>query len=468
MAGTEIHALTLSELAALLKAREVSPVEVTQATLARIEQLEPELHAFATVLPEAALESARRAEEQIGRGEHRGTLHGVPVAVKDLCAIKGVRTASGTRVMFDRQPDHTATVVERLEFAGAVILGKTQLTEGAYGWHHPDVTPPVNPWGAEYWTGVSSSGSGVATAAGLCFGSLGSDTGGSIRFPSACCGLVGIKPTYGRVTRYGVFPLAHSLDHIGPMTRSVADAAAMLGALAGRDPKDPTSLRDPVPDYEAELVGGVRGVRLGIDREFCTRGVAPLVSEVVLSALQRFEELGLKTREVEVPSTRALMDGWVSVTAVECAMAHADTFPSRADEYGPELRALIELAPRVSGADYARMEIERAVFKRGLEDLFDTIDLLLLPSLPSLPPLATRAISGNPAQGDGAGNLLQFTAPFDFSGSPTLSLPGGFTQNGIPLGFQLVGRHLDEALLCRAGHAYQGITDWHERRPPVS
>ncbi len=468
MADTDIHALTLSELAGLLKARELSPVEATQATLERIEQLEPQLHAFATVLPESALQSARRAEEEIGRGEYRGTLHGVPLAVKDLCAIKGVRTASGTRVMSDRQPDHTATVVERLDGAGAVILGKLQLTEGAYGWHHPDVTPPVNPWGAEYWTGVSSSGSGVATSSGLCFGSLGSDTGGSIRFPSACCGLVGIKPTYGRVSRYGVFPLAHSLDHIGPMTRSVADAAAMLRALAGQDPNDPTSLRDPVPDYEAELGGAVRGVRLGIDRDYCTRDVHPEASGVAFSALQRFEQLGFETREVEVPPTRALLDGWASVTAVECAMAHADTFPSRADEYGPELRALIELGPRVSGADYAGMEIERASFKRGLEELFETIDLLLLPALTTLPPNADGAIAGNPAQGDGVGNMLQFTAPFDFSGSPTLSLPGGFTQAGIPLGFQLVARHVDEALLCRAGYAYQGVTDWHERRPPVS
>jgi amidase len=189
---------------------------------------------------------------------------------------------------------------------------------------------------------------------------------------------------------------------------------------------------------------------------------------VAFSALQRFEKLGFETREVEVPPTRALVDGWASVTAVECAMAHAGTFPSRADDYGPELRALIELGASVSGADYARMEIERASFKHRLEDLFDTIDLLLLPALTTLPPHVEGAIAGNPAQGDGAGNLLQFTAPFDFSGSPTLSLPGGFTQDGIPIGFQLVARHVDEALLCRAGYAYQGVTDWHQRRPPIA
>ncbi|MEE9281645.1 MAG: amidase [Myxococcota bacterium] len=466
MPNREIHALSLTELAALLRSRELSPVEVTRATLERIERLEPQLHAFATVLPKAALEAARTAEAEIQRGELRGTLHGVPVAVKDLCAMKGVRTACGTSVLADRRPDHTATVVERLAAAGAVILGKLQLTEGAYGWHHPSVTPPVNPWSAEHWTGVSSSGSGVATAAGLCFGSLGSDTGGSIRFPSACCGLVGVKPTYGRISSYGVFPLAHSLDHLGPMTRSVTAAAAMLGVLAGHDPRDATSLREAVPDYEVELAGGVRGTRIGIDRDACTRRVHPLASGVAFGALQRFEELGAEVHEVKLPSADALLDGWARVTAVECAMAHAETFPSRADEYGPELRALLELAPRVSGIDYARMEVERTGFRRRLADLFDRVDLLLVPAMPTPAPLAADAIAGNPAQGEDVGNLLQFTAPFDFSGSPTLSLPGGFTPDGVPLGFQLVGRHLDEAGLLRAGHAYQGITDWHERRPP--
>ncbi len=463
----QIHDHSLTELSRLIRERELSPVEATRATLARIERLDPQLHAFATVLPEAALESARLAEAEIARGDVRGTLHGVPLAVKDLCATKGVRTACGTPVLSDRVPDHSATVVERLAAAGAVILGKLQLTEGAYGWHHPDITLPVNPWSPEHWTGVSSSGSGVATAAGLCFGSLGSDTGGSIRFPSACCSLVGIKPTYGRVSRHGVFALAHSLDHIGPMTRSVSDAAAMLRVLAGRDANDPTSLRDPVPDYEAELPGGVRGVRIGIDQGYCTRGVAPVVSESALAALEVFRGHGAEIREVEVPPIEALLDGWVATTAVECAMAHAATFPSRADEYGPQLRGLLELAPQVSGADYARIEVERARFKSALGDVFEGVDLILVPAMPTPPPTAADAIAGNPAQGEDIGNLLQFTAPFDFSGSPTISLPGGFTPDGLPLGFQLIGAHLSEALLCRAGHAYQGATDWHERRPPL-
>jgi amidase len=460
--------LSLTELAARLRSRELSPVEVTTALLERIARLDPELHAFACVLPDAALEAARRAEAELGRGEARGPLHGVPVAVKDLCAMKGVPTAAGTRVLAERRPDHTATVVERLEAAGAVVLGKLQLTEGAYGWHHPQVTPPVNPWSAAHWTGVSSSGSGAATAAGLCYGSLGSDTGGSIRFPSACCSLVGIKPSYGRVSRFGVFPLAHSLDHVGPMTRTVADAAAMLGVLAGHDPRDPTSLRAPVPDYTAALAGDLRGLRIGVDNAYYTAGVSPVVAEVAFAALECFRALGADVGEIRVPNVDPLLRAWTSVTAVECALAHADTFPARADEYGPELRALLEFAPSVSGADYARAEQERIRFRAALEDVFESVDLILVPAMPTPPPTAADAIAGNPAAGEDIGNLLQFTAPFDFSGNPTISLPGGFGADGLPLGFQLIGRHLDEAALCRAGHAYQGATDWHDRHPPTS
>ncbi|MCP4004189.1 MAG: amidase [bacterium] len=461
---SEIHALDLIEVSRRLRKRELSAVEVTRAMLARVEALDPELHAFAEFLPEAALEAAERAEREYERGEIRGPLHGVPIAVKDLCAMKGVRTAAGTKVMRDRVPDHTATLVERLQAAGAVILGKLQLTEGAYGWHHPEIQLPVNPWSAEHWTGVSSSGSGVATAAGLCFGSLGSDTGGSIRFPSACCGLVGIKPTYGRVSRDGVFPLAHSLDHIGPMTRSVADAAAMLGVIAGYDPRDPTSLRADVPDYVAELEGDLRGVRIGVDRSYVCDRVDPLSSGAALAALDRFRELGAEVREVELPALEALIAGWAITTSVEVAMAHAETFPSRAEDYGPQLRQLLELGQTVSGADYARVEVERASFKGRLEGLWERVDLLIAPAMPMPPPTVPDSTAG--VDDPNLAPLLIFTAPFDYSGSPTISLPGGFSEAGLPLGFQLIGPHLSEALLCRAGHAYQQVTDWHRRRPP--
>ncbi len=452
---------SLSELAPRLERRELSPVEATEGQLARIEALDPSLHAYATLLREAALQDARRAESEIAAGHYRGPLHGVPIAVKDLCATKGVRTAAGTRVMRDRVPDHDASVVERLREAGAVLLGKLELTEGAFAEHHPDIEAPRNPWDATRWTGVSSSGSGVATAAGLCFGSLGSDTGGSIRFPSACCGVVGVKPSYGRVPLYSVFPLAPSLDHVGPMARRAKDCAHLLKVLAGFDPRDPSSRREPVPDYAAAIDDGVSGVRIGVDTSYVCDGTAPEVSEAVLAGLRVLEAQGAELVELRMPAMEDLLEAWLPVTAVECALAHEATFPSCADEYGP-LRALLERGVNVTGAEYARGNDLRRAFSGELAGLFEDVDLLGLPSfLSPAPPLDLMAQGG----GDAPGNLLRFTAPFDFSGSPTISLPCGFSADGLPLSLQLVGRHLEESLLLRAGHAFERATDWHERHP---
>src|SRR5882757_12259 len=266
MAATDLHYLSLDEVARRLKARKLSSVEVTRAILDRIETLDPRLKSYATVTPERALQDAARLDAETAAGKSRGKLHGVPIAVKDLCNTAGVPTAAGMAIHRKHVPAKDATVVARLKQAGAVILGKLQMTEGAYGLHHPTIEPPVNPWNAAYWTGVSSSGSGVATAAGLCFASLGSDTGGSIRFPSTMNGLSGLKPTWGRVSRAGVFALAESLDHIGPMCRSALDAAIVLGVIAGADPDDPTAAPQPVPDYVASIGDGVRGRRFGVPR----------------------------------------------------------------------------------------------------------------------------------------------------------------------------------------------------------
>src|SRR6266581_1966926 len=260
MPNTPLHFQTISALAASIQSRQVSPVEVTRALLERITQLDGRYKSYATVMADQALEAAKVAEQEIRAGTYRGPLHGVPVAVKDLCFTKGVRTMGGTRVLADQVPTFDATVVARLHAAGAILLGKLNLTEGAMGGYHPDFAIPANPWHAERYAGASSSGSGVATAAGLCFGSLGSDTGGSIRFPAAACGIVGLKPTWGRVSRHGVFPLAPSLDHVGPMARTVADTAATLQVIAGFDPRDPTSRREPVPDYGPALVRGLGGL----------------------------------------------------------------------------------------------------------------------------------------------------------------------------------------------------------------
>src|SRR5215813_22958 len=283
MPNTPLYFHTIAELAALIKSQQLSPVAVTQALLERITQLDGRYQSYATVMADHALDEARVAERDIRAGTYRGHLHGVPVAVKDLCFTKGVRTMGGTKALANHIPTFDATVVTRLQAAGAILLGKLNLTEGAMGGYHPDFAIPVNPWHAERYAGASSSGSGVATAAGLCFGSLGSDTGGSIRFPAAACGIVGLKPTWGRVSRYGVLALAESLDHVGPMTRSTMDAAIMLQAIAGPDPYDPTASLEPVPDLVHAIAAGIQGVRVGFDEQYATRDVDPELADAVLA-----------------------------------------------------------------------------------------------------------------------------------------------------------------------------------------
>ena len=462
---SELAFQSIVELASAYRRRELSPVEVTRAQLERIASLDGELHAYFSVLPSAALEQAARAERQLARGDDPSLLLGVPIGLKDLCATKGVRTTAGTRLLADWIPDHDATVVERLRAAGAVVLGKLAMTEGAHILHHPDYAVPVNPWGRERWSGASSSGSGVAVAAGLCYGALGSDTGGSIRFPSACNGVVGIKPTYGRVPLFGVFPLAPSLDHVGPMTRSVADAAALLDVLAGFDPRDPGALREPPPDCSAELDGGVRGLRIGYDETYASEGVAPEVSDAVRLALDVLREQGAEIVAFRMPDWLDLVRCWPMSCAVECALAHQNTFPSRAEDYGPSLRRTLEGASAFSALDLARADSLRRQFRADLRECFEAIDLIACPSL--ILPAPPIEIIAAAAQGGDAAPFMKFTAPYDYSGSPTLSLPCGFSGDGLPLSLQLVGRHLEEGLMCRAGHAYQRASDWHQRHPAL-
>jgi amidase len=460
---TDLHYATLLEAAAALRSREISPVALTRALLDRIARLEPSLHAYATVTPERAL--AQAAEAEIAAGHYRGPLHGVPIAVKDICDTAGVVTAAGMAILRDRVPTGDATVVTRLTQAGAVLLGKLQLTEGAFVTHHPSVTPPRNPWQGDHYAGASSSGSGVATAAGLCFGALGSDTGGSIRFPSSANGLTGLKPTWGRVSRHGVFALAESLDHIGPMTRSAADAGAMLGAIAGLDPRDPTTLAAPVPDYLAGLDAGVRGVRIGIDAAYNETGSDPAIVATVREARRVLQELGATIAEVVLPAPDAVMAAWGDYCAVETAIAHEATYPAQASSYGG-LARLIEAGRAVGAIDLMKAHHARLAFSGALAALFRDIDLLLIPTQPRADfTLAEEARLF--ATADGLAGFLRFATPFDMSGSPTITLPGGFTAKGLPLSFQLVGRHLDEALLVRAGHAYQQATDWHRRHPAL-
>ena len=466
MSLDDLHYLPLLDVSERIRRRELSPVTVLEAILDRIARLDGRARSYTTVLADRAHAAAARAEAEIAAGLWRGPLHGIPLAVKDLCATSFAPTTGGMPMRRNTTPDHDATVVRRLEDAGAVITGKLQMTEGAYTSHHPDDPPPLNPWNAAHWVGSSSTGSGVATALGLCFGSLGSDTGGSIRFPSATCGLTGIKPTWGRVSRHGILPLGASLDHVGPMARSAADAAAILGVIAGADAGDPTAIQQPVPDYLAELGRGIGGLRIGIDHGYNEDGIDREVTEAVRAASEVLTALGARVREVEFPPTDLLLRGWIPFCAVETAIAHQQDYPARAGEYGPDLANLIEHGRRMSGTEFGAIMHERLEFSGRLAAVFRDVDLLLMPTMPVPTPSLDRMAEYG--QDDGVLlRMLRFTAPFNFAGNPTITLPSGMDAAGLPLSMQLIGPHVSEALLCRAGHAFQQRTDWHTRRPPA-
>ncbi|MFU8816358.1 MAG: amidase [Pseudomonadales bacterium] len=463
---TALHYQSLHQVAARIKSGELTATRVTEACLERIHALEPELHAFARVLEDQALAAAARLDRERQSGKPLGLLHGVPIAIKDLLYTRGVPTASGTVVMKDFIPAEDATVVTRLKEAGAVIVAKTQLTEGAFGAHHPEIVPPLNPWNRAHWTGVSSSGSGVAVAAGLAYGALGTDTGGSIRFPSASCGLVGIKPTYGRVSRHGAFPLAESLDHIGPMTRNVEDAAMLLKVLAGQDPKDPTSLSAAVPNYATMLMERAAGVTIGVDWDYVSRGVDDAVVETVREALRLFQELGAEVREVTMPrSTSRLVEGWYVTCGVECARAHARYYPQQKALYGPVLTGLLETGRAASDADYQALEQLRREFRQDFDGLLEGVDMMIAPCMPQLPPDVESMNRRVEDEGERA-EFVTFTAPFDYSGHPTISLPAGLSAERLPKSFQLIGRTLGEPSLIRAASAYERGLGFDERPVP--
>jgi len=464
-----LHYSSLADVARLIAAQEARSLDLTQQMLDRIAAVDGRLQSYVTIMADQAIAGARRADAEIRAGRYRGPLHGVPIAVKDLCYTRGVRTMAGTKVFADFVPDFDATVVARLEAAGAIILGKLALCEGAFGPYFPGSQVPVNPWDATRWSGVSSSGSGVATTAGLCFASVGTDTGGSIRYPSAVNGCVGLKPTYGRVSRYGVFALAPSMDHVGPMTRTVEDAAIMFEAMAGPDPHDPTSLPDPVPAVRAELGRGIAGLRVGFDRRYATDDVDPDVATAMDDVLAELTRLGATVVTVNMPDVSQVGSAWLDLCAVEALAAHAPTFPSRAGEYGPGFRAALESGQRVTPAALAAAMKVKSEVSASLERMLDTVDCLVCPSLAN----SARVKEQNPYDEETAESWSASVRndihcqPFNFSGSPTLSVPCGFSADGLPLGVQFVGRRLSESVLCRMGHAYERATPWHLEHPAI-
>ena len=466
MSADDLHYSELVEIGRLIQKRELSSAAATQSQLNRIAQLDSQLKSYAYVMATSALQQAETADLEIAAGKVRGPLHGVPIAVKDLCWTKDAPTAAGMKIYRDNRPKEDATVVIKLKEAGAVILGKLQLTEGAYADHHPEVDPPKNPWDARLWPGASSSGSGVATAAGLCYGSLGSDTGGSIRFPSAANAVTGLKPTWGRVSRYGVFELAATLDHIGPMARSAVDCGAMLGVIAGADPNDPTAVLEPVPDYLGGLSGSLKGIRIGVDPRWTSEGVDADSTKIFQDALRVAADLGAIIHEIAFPDATNMITDWFPLCGVETAVAHEATYPARKSDYGPGLAGLIELGLQQSGTDYQKIVLRREAFRGSVRALFEKVDLLAVPAQTfAAPTLAKMATLGeNPELIAG---LLRFSCPFDMTGSPSITLPGGFAESGGPVAFQFIGRHFDEAGLVAAGDAYQRVTGWHRRHPPL-
>lgn len=463
MNPSSLHYAGLVEVAALIRTGELSPVEIARHMLDRIAAANPSLYAYLAVTDNSALAEAKQAEAEIRSGRYRGPLHGVPIAIKDLFHIHGTPTTFGSLAYRDFVADEDATAVRRLRLAGAVILGRLHLHEGAFGEHHPDLPKCLNPWNSDYWPGGSSSGSGVATAAGLCFASLGTDTGGSIRFPSAANGVTGLKPTWGRTSRYGAFPLAEALDTIGPMARSAADAAAVFDVLAGSDPKDPTSLAAPVPDHLGALAGvrGARGFRIGVDRAYLETGVGGETVAAIQSALAAFEGLGAVIVPVAVPERREATLAQIVITDVDAARFHYPVYRTDKGKFGPRLAAAIERGLACKPLSLATAYVERDRFRGEIARMFDIIDALVSPVYPEVG-LRYDEMDSHLAD---LPRLLSFTSPFNVSGSPSVTMPCGISTVGVPIGFQLVGAHLSEPSLLGAAHAYQQATDWHTRHP---
>ena len=466
MAETPLHFRTITEISEAIAAKQLSPVEITTAMLQRIDALDSRLKSYATVMADSAMTAAQEAEREIDAGVYRGPLHGVPIAVKDLCFTKGVRTMGAAKVLEDHVPKFDGTVITRLKAAGAVLLGKLNLTEGAMGGYNPEFDIPKNPWNPDRWTGSSSSGSGVATAAGLCIGSLGSDTGGSIRFPSAACGIVGIKPTWGRVSRYGVLALAESMDHVGPMTRSVADAGIILEAIAGFDPNDPTSLPDPVPNMLERIGRDLQGIRVGFDENYATNDIDTELAEAVRAGVGILAEQGAEIIEVQMPDVDEYVSAWPTLCSAGAVAAHAASYPSQRDAYGPWFRGWLDMGAKVTGADYVKANTLRDACTGLIRRVFEGIDVLVCPSMSAPPHAVTPELLYGPKE-DRSTKFQRFTVPFDYNGAPTLSVPCGMNSEGLPLSIQFVGKHLTEPLLCQVGHAYERATPWHDLHPDV-
>jgi len=470
MDATELCYSSAGALSRLIQRKEISPVEVIEAHLARIEATEPVLNSFITLLPEEARAAARRAEEDIQAGNYKGPLHGIPVALKDLYNTGGVRTTSGSRIFDNFIPERDCTVAARFREAGAILLGKLNMHQFAYGptGENPDYGHMHNPWNQELVTGGSSGGSGSAAAAGQCTITTGSDTGGSIRIPASLCGIVGLKPTYGLVSRHGLTPLSWSLDHPGPMVRTVEDAALAMNAIAGYDPNDVASARVDIPDYTSALSNDVRGLRIGVPKEYFEAPLDPQVAQSVHDAIAVLESLGAVVTQVSLPMFQDSQAISSAILMAEASAVHRDLLAREGEKLYPPIRLRLEAGLFISAADYLRAQQGRALFDRQARQLLDQVDLLAGPTEPVTAPrlLAERVQVGEEEIGTTAA-LTQYTRPYNITGFPAITIPCGFSDTGMPIGLQLAGRPFDELTVLRAAHAYEQATDWHQRRPPI-
>jgi aspartyl-tRNA(Asn)/glutamyl-tRNA(Gln) amidotransferase subunit A len=453
---------TIAEASAALEKREVSPVELVEACLQRIETLDPKLHSYVLPLPEQARAAAKIAEAEIRAGR-KGPLHGIPIALKDIYETAGIRTTGHSRIKLDHIPKADATTTRKLAEAGTILLGKLATHEFAMGGPSFDLPfPPArNPWNPAHFTGGSSSGSGAAVAAGLALGTLGSDTGGSIRSPSAHCGLAGLKPSYGRVSRAGVFPLSFSLDTCGPMAWTSRDCALLLQAIAGPDPGDPASVKMPVPDYAAALGGDLKGVSIGVVRGFYEKDPAlnPEVAAAVQTAIARLRELGAAIEDVALSPAEDYHAACLVIMIAEAFAIHEPTIKARWRDYGAIFRHRLMPGALLSGSDYVQATRFRRTLALEMDRALERHAALVFPTVVAPPPLIEEV----PALA--FYEKASLTTPANVSGHPALSVCCGYTQAGLPMGLQLVGRRFEEATLLRLGDAYERATPWRQRRP---
>lgn len=460
------YQLSITEAARRIASRELSPVELTRSVLERIDQVEDRLKAFVVVTAEPALEAATIAEKEIADGGYRGPMHGIPVGIKDLYDVAGLPTTASSRVRADHMATEDSACVQRLRDAGAVLVGKTHTHEFAYG----IITPTTrNPWNVEHIPGGSSGGSGAAVAAGECLMGMGTDTGGSIRIPAALCGTVGLKPTYGRVSRYGVTSLCWSLDHAGPLTRTVRDAALVLGVVAGSDPRDPATADVAVSDYTEGIDAGVSGLTVGVPSNYFFDDIDPQVEASVREAVAVLEGSGATVRAVEIPYAQQIMAVEFGLIMPEASAYHQEMLRSRGEGYQDDVRVLLEAGELMLASQYLKVLRVRALIKDGFRRAFEGLDAIVCPTLP-----ATAARVGQQEFEFPRGvrksvmdAYVGHSAPANVTGLPALSVPCGFDSNGLPVGLQIIGRPYEEQTILRLGQAYETATGWVNQAPEL-